>query len=104
MADRLRHPVFEELERGLLQARDKAPVLGHDRRDLHDIDGNFFDLIEALHARAGNNAPAADQVGDDAEDVRPDFGAGVPFAFRPDRIEHVAHLLAVGEEQDLRDA
>ncbi len=104
VADGLRHAVFEQLERGLLQAGDESTAIGDDRGDLHDVDRHLLDLIEALGARAGDDAPAADQVGDDAKHVRPHFGAGVPLAFGRDRIEHVADLLAVGEEQDLRDA
>ena len=67
VADRLRHAVFEQLERGLLQAGDESPVIGDDRGDLHDVDRHFLDLIEALGARAGDDAAAADQVGDDAQ-------------------------------------
>ena len=102
VADGLRHAVLEQLERALLQAGHEPAAIGDDRGDLHDLDRHLLDLIEALGARAGDDAAAADQVGDDAQDVRPDFGAGVPFAFRGDRIEDVADLLAVGEEQDLR--
>ena len=86
------------------EARHEAAVVGDDGGDLHDVDRHLLGLVEALGARAGDDASAADQVGDDAQDVRPDFGAGVPLAFRGDRIEDVADLLAIGEEQDLRDA
>ena len=86
----------------MLQAGDEPAAVGDDRGDLHDVDGDLLDLVEALGARARDDAAAADQVGDDAEDVRPHFGAGVPRALGRDRIEHVADLLAVGEEQDLR--
>src|SRR4030095_15743353 len=70
----------------------------------HDVDRHLLDLIEALRLRAADDPAAADQVADDADEVRADFGAGVPFAFRRDRIEHVADLLAVDGEEDLPDA
>ena len=97
-------PSSSSLNCALLQAGHESPAVGDDRGDLHDVDRHFLDLIEALRARAGDDAAAADQVADDAQHVRPHFGAGVPFAFRRDRIEHVADLLAVGKEQDLPDA
>ena len=104
VADGLRHAVFEQPERRLFEARHEAAAVGDDGGDLHDLDVHFLDLIEAFGARAGDDAAAADQVSDHAEDVRPHFSAGIPRALGFERIEHVADLLAVGEEQDLRHA
>ncbi len=101
--DLLRDVVFEQPKVGLGQALDEAAAVGDDGRDLHDLDVDGIGDIEALGADARDRATAADQLGDGANHVLLDVGAGVPRALGARRVHHRAHQPSVGVEHHARD-
>ena len=92
--------VFVNHEVARLQSLDEpALVVGHDRRDLDDVDVDFFRDVESLGLDRAGDAPAAAQHGAGADVMWMDAIARVPVTF--ERLAHdFADLLRVGEEDD----